>query len=90
MAAAEEVVLEIVPEQDILRLRAGQKIIALTALEDRALVKLSHVGRSYARRHKVRFVDVARNWAQSRPAAYCWHLQPQGAAINTKPTFRTS
>ena len=30
MAAAEEIVLEIVPEQDILRLRAGQKIIALT------------------------------------------------------------
>ena len=28
MAAAEEIVLEIVPEGDVLRVRAGQKIIA--------------------------------------------------------------
>ena len=48
MAAAEEIVLEIVPEEDVLRLRAGQKIIAFAALEDRSLAKLSHVGRSYA------------------------------------------
>ena len=61
MAAAEEIVLEIVPEGDVLRVRAGQKIIALAAREDRALVKLSHVARSYARRNKMRFVDVARN-----------------------------
>jgi D-arabinose 5-phosphate isomerase GutQ len=61
MAAAEEIVLEIVREEAVLRLRAGQKIIAFTALEDSSLAKLSHVGRSYARRNKMRFVDVARN-----------------------------
>ena len=61
LAAAEEIVLEIVPEGDVLRVRAGQKIIAFAALEDRALVKLSHVARSYAKRKKMRFVDVARN-----------------------------
>lgn len=61
MTATEEIVLEIVPEGDVLRVRAGQKIIALAAVEDRALLKLSHVGRSYAKRHRMRFVDVARN-----------------------------
>ena len=61
MPAVEEIVLEIVPNEDVLRLRVGQKIIAKTTLEDRALVKLSHVGRSYARRHDMRFVDVTRN-----------------------------
>jgi len=61
VAAAEEIILEIVPEGDVLRLRVGQKTIAFTALEDRALVKLSQVGRRYARRNKMRFVDVTRN-----------------------------
>ena len=61
MAAAEEIVLEIVPEGDVLRLRVGQKTIAFTALEDRALVKLSQVGRRFAKRNNMRFVDVARN-----------------------------
>ena len=61
MAAADEIVLEIIPEGDVLRVRVGQKTIAVAALEDRALVKLSHVARSYARPNKMRFVDVARN-----------------------------
>ena len=61
MRALEEIVLEIVHDEEVLRLRVGQKIIAESALEDRALAKLSHVGRSYARRHKMRFVDVTRN-----------------------------
>ena len=61
MAAAEEIVLEIVPEGDILRVRAGHQIIASAELEDRALVKLSELARRYARRRKLRFVDVARN-----------------------------
>ena len=41
MAATEEIVLEIVPEGDVLRVRAGQKIIACAALEDRALAQQS-------------------------------------------------
>jgi|SoiMethySBSTD1v2_1073268.scaffolds.fasta_scaffold4575281_1 hypothetical protein len=57
----EQVVLEIVHDEDALRLRVGQEIIARATLEYRALTKLSHVGRSYARRHDMRFVDVARN-----------------------------
>jgi hypothetical protein len=61
MAVAEEIVLEIVPEGDVLRVRAGHQIIASAAVADRALVKLSHVARSYARRHKMRFVDMTRN-----------------------------
>ena len=61
MAAAEEIVLEIVPEGDVLRLRVGQKTIAFTPLDDRTFVKLTQVGRRYARRNKMRFVDVARN-----------------------------
>ena len=61
MPAVEEIVLEIVHDEDLLRLRVGQKIIARATLEDRALVKLSHVGRSYAKRNKMRFIDVARN-----------------------------
>jgi len=61
MAAAEEIVLEIAPDEDALRLRVGYRIIASATVADRALVRLSHVARSYARRHKVRFVDVARN-----------------------------
>ena len=61
MPAVEEIILEIVPEEDVLQLRAGCKIIASAAVEDRALVKLSHMGRSYARRHGMRFLDVARN-----------------------------
>jgi hypothetical protein len=60
MTAVKEVYLEIVPEE-ALRLRVGQETIAFTALEDRALVKLSHLGRRYARQRKVRFIDVARN-----------------------------
>ena len=51
----------IVPQEDVLRLRVGQKTIAITELEDRALVKLSELARRYARRRKMRFVDVARN-----------------------------
>ena len=61
MPADEEIILEIVPEEDVLQLRAGCKIIASAAVEDRALVKLSHMGRSYARRHGMRFLDVTRN-----------------------------
>ena len=61
MAAAEEIVLEIIAEGDVLRVRAGHQIIASAEVADRALLKLSHVGRSYARRHKMRFVDVTRN-----------------------------
>ena len=51
----------IVPQEDVLRLRVGQKTIAITELEDRALVKLSELARRYARRRKMRFVDVTRN-----------------------------
>ena len=61
MTAVEEIVLEIVPQEDVLRLRVGQKIIALTELEDITLVKFSELARRYARRRKMRFVDVARN-----------------------------
>jgi hypothetical protein len=61
MPAVEEIVLEVVHDEDLLRLRVGQKIIARATLEDRALVKLSDVGRSYARRHDMRFLDVTRN-----------------------------
>ena len=61
MPAVEEIILEIVHDEDLLRLRVGQKIIARATLEDSALVKLSNVGRSYARRHDMRFLDVARN-----------------------------
>ena len=61
LPAVEEIILEMVPDECVLRLRVGQKIIASAALADRALVKLSHVGRSYARRHDMRFVDVTRN-----------------------------
>ena len=61
MPAVEEIILEIVPQDDVLRLRVGQKTIAITELEDRALVKLSELARRYARRHKMRFVDVTRN-----------------------------
>ena len=61
MPAVEEIVLEIVHDEDVLQLRAGCKIIASAVLEERALVKLSHMGRSYARRHGMRFLDVARN-----------------------------
>ena len=61
MPAVEKIVLEIVTDEDVLRLRVGQRIIASATLADRALVKLSHVGRSYARRHRIRFVDVTRN-----------------------------
>ena len=59
--AAEEIVLEIVAQEDVLRLRVGQKTIALIELEDLAFVKLSQVARRYARRRKMRFVDVTRN-----------------------------
>ena len=61
MATVEEIILEIVPQDDVLRLRVGQKTIAITELEDRALVKLSELARRYARRRKMRFVDVTRN-----------------------------
>ena len=61
MPAVEEIILEIVPQEDVLRLRVGQKTIAITELEDRALMKLSELARRYARRRKMRFVDVARN-----------------------------
>ena len=61
MTAVEEIVLEIVPQEDVLRLRVGQKIIALTELEDITLVKFSELARRYARRRKMRFVDVTRN-----------------------------
>ena len=61
MPAVEEIILEIVPQEDVLRLRVGQKTIAITELEDRALVKLSELARRYARRRKMRFVDVTRN-----------------------------
>jgi hypothetical protein len=61
MVAVEEIILEIVPEGDVLCLRAGHQIIACATVTDRALVKLSNVGRSYARRHRMRFVDVTRN-----------------------------
>ena len=61
MPAVEEIILEIVHDEDVLQLRVGREIIASATLEDRALVKLSHVGRSYARRHDMRFVDAARN-----------------------------
>jgi hypothetical protein len=62
MPTVEEIILEIVPQDDVLRLRVGQKTIAITELEDRALVKLSELARRYARRRKMRFVDVTRNW----------------------------
>ena len=61
MPAVEEIILEIVPQDDVLRLRVGQRTIAITELEDRALVKLSELARRYARRRKMRFVDVTRN-----------------------------
>jgi hypothetical protein len=61
MSAVEEIILEVVPDEDMLRLRVGRKIIASATLEDRAFVKLSQVGRSYAKRLGMRFVDVARN-----------------------------
>jgi len=61
MPTVEEIILEIVPQDDVLRLRVGQKTIAITELEDRALVKLSELARRYARRRKMRFVDVTRN-----------------------------
>ena len=61
MPAVEEIILEIVHDEYVLQLRVGHKIIAHATLEDRALVKLSHVGRSYARRHDMRFIDVTRN-----------------------------
>ena len=61
MPTAEEIVLEIVPQEGVLRLRVGQTTIAITELEDRALVKLSELARRYARRRKMRFVDVTRN-----------------------------
>ena len=59
MPAVEEIILEI--DEYVLQLRVGCKIIASAVLEERALVKLSHMGRSYARRHGMRFLDVARN-----------------------------
>ena len=61
MPTVEEIILEIVPQEDVLRLRVGQKTIALTTLEDLTLVKFSEVARRYARRRKMRFVDVTRN-----------------------------
>jgi len=61
MAAVGEIVLEIVHDEDALRLRVGREIIASATVADRALMNLSHVGRSYARRHRMRFVDVTRN-----------------------------
>ena len=61
MPAVEEIILEVVHDEDVLQLRVGCEIIASATLEDRALVKLSHIGRSYARRHGMRFVDAARN-----------------------------
>ena len=61
MAAVKEIVLEIILEHDLLRLRADHRIIASAAAADRALLRLSSVGRSYARRHKMRFVDLTRN-----------------------------
>jgi len=42
-------------------LRVGKKIIALTELEDITFVKFSEIARRYARRRKMRFVDVTRN-----------------------------
>ena len=61
MAADREIVLEIVPDEDKLRLRVGHQIIARATVADRALMNLSHTGRSYARRHRMRFVDLTRN-----------------------------
>jgi hypothetical protein len=61
MPAVKEIILEIAPGEDVLQLRIGWEIIASAAIEDRALMKLSHVGRSYARRHDMRFLDVTRN-----------------------------
>ena len=61
MPAVEEIVLEIVHDEEVLQLRVGCQIVASAALEDRALAKLSQMGRSYARRHGMRFLDVARN-----------------------------
>ena len=61
MPAVEEMILEIVPGEDTLRLRVGQKTIALTELEDITFVKFSEVARRYARRRKMRLVDVTRN-----------------------------
>jgi hypothetical protein len=43
MPAVEEIILEI--DEYVLQLRVGCKIIASAVLEDRALVKLSHMGR---------------------------------------------
>ena len=61
MPAVEEIILEIVPGEDVLQLRVGQKTIARTALEDLTFVKFSEVARRYARRRKMRLVDVTRN-----------------------------
>ena len=61
MPAIEEIILEIVPDEEVVQLRIGREIIASAALEDRVFVKLSQMGRSYARRHGMRFLDVARN-----------------------------
>ena len=47
--------------RDTLRLRVGQKTIAVTELEDITFVKFSEVARRYARRRKMRLVDVTRN-----------------------------
>jgi len=61
MPAVEEIILEIVPGEDTLRLRVGQKTIAVTEPEDITFVKFSEVARRYARRRKMRLVDVTRN-----------------------------
>ena len=61
MPAVEEIVLEIVHDEEVLQLRVGCQIVASAALEDRVFVKLSQMGRSYARRHGMRFLDVTRN-----------------------------
>jgi hypothetical protein len=56
---SDQIVLEIVA--DLLRLRVGHEIIASAALADRAVVILRDVGRTYARRRKFQFIDMATN-----------------------------
>jgi hypothetical protein len=55
----DQVVLEILT--DLLRLRAGSEVIATATLADRAVMILRDVRRTYARRRKIRFVDMTNN-----------------------------
>jgi hypothetical protein len=53
------VILEIIATD--LRLRVGRNVLFTAVLADRAVVKLRHVGRSYAKRRRLRFLDLTTN-----------------------------